>query len=176
MVTKGTILRNSQTGETAEFLETRDSSGGKHAKVKWNFKPDGIKPATHIHVLQDETFEVISGSYAYELNGEKSQLNAGESKMFPKNVAHTHFNGSDTDCVAIQTVSPALDFEDILARLFALNEQGKIKNGEPPLLEVMIWIQKYEAKTYLAKIPVGVQNAMSFLLAPLGRMLGYGGN
>jgi len=176
MVTKGTILRNSQTGETAEFLETRESSKGKEAKIRWVFKAGGIKPATHIHVMQDETFEVLSGSYYYELNGEQNQLKAGESKTFPKNVAHTHFNSTDKDCEAIQTVSPALDFEDILARLFELNEQGKIKNGEPPLLEVMVWIQKYEAKTYLAKIPVGVQNAMASVLAPIGRILGHGGN
>jgi hypothetical protein len=74
----------------------------------------------------------------------------------------------------IQTVTPALDFEDILSRLIELNNTGKIKNGEPPLLEVMVWLQKYKTKTYLAGIPEVIQNAMAGVLAPIGRLPGYG--
>jgi quercetin dioxygenase-like cupin family protein len=174
MIKQGTTLTATNTGETYTFLETAESSGGKHTKVKFNLKPGGIKPAMHIHLTQNEHFEVLSGTYTYEMNGEKKKVGPGETLYLPKGIAHTHYNDESTDCVVIQTVTPALDFEDILARLIELNNTGKIKNGEPPLLEVMVWLQKYKAKTYLAGVPVGIQNAMSTLLAPIGRMLGHG--
>jgi quercetin dioxygenase-like cupin family protein len=174
MINKGTILHNKHTGEIAEFLETSKSSGGECAKVKWLFKAKGTKPAMHIHAMQDEVFQVVSGSYTYELKGEKKKLFAGESITMPKTVAHTHYYEDDVVSEVIQTVSPALDFEDLLSRLFELANEGRLKNGEPPLLEVMVWIKKYEAKTYLAKIPIGIQKSMALLLAPIGLLLGYG--
>lgn len=175
MINQGTTLRVAASNEAYTFLETNQSSGGKHCKVKFELKPGGVKPVMHIHQLQDETFEVVSGIYTCEINGEKKKLADGESITFPKNVAHNHYNEENADCVVIQTVSPALDFEDILARLIELNNTGKIVNGQPPLLEVMVWLKKYEAKTYLAGIPVPVQNTMATVLAPVGRMLGHGG-
>lgn len=174
MVKQGTTLINNATGEAYTFLETCESSGGKYTKVRFDLKPGSLRPAMHIHQIQHENFEVLSGIYTYEINGEKRKISAGQSVDLPLGVPHTHYNDETIDCVVIQTVSPALDFEDILARLIELNNTGKIKNGEPPLLEVMVWLQKYKAKTYLAGVPVGIQNVMAILLAPIGRMLGYG--
>lgn len=175
MILQHTILTASDTGDTYEFLETNQSSGGKHTKVKFSLKPGGFKPAMHIHQTQHETFEVLSGTYTYEVNGEIRKAAPGEKIDLLAGVAHTHYNGENTDCVVIQTVSPSLDFEDILARLIELNNLGKIVKGQPPLLEVMVWLKKYEAKTYLASIPVPVQNTLAMLLAPVGKLLGHGG-
>ncbi|MCW5906545.1 MAG: cupin domain-containing protein [Chitinophagales bacterium] len=172
MIKQGTTLTVQATGEQYTFLETAESSNGKHCKVKFDLKPGSLKPVMHIHQMQDENFEVLSGTYTYEMNGEKKKITVGQSIDLPKGVAHTHYNDEPENCVVVQTVSPALDFEDILARLIELNNTGKIKNGEPPLLEVMVWLKKYKAKTYLAGIPVGIQNAMATVLAPIGRMLG----
>ena len=166
---------NSVTNDEFEFLETHQSSGGKHTKVKFTLKPGGFKPPMHIHHSQDETFDVISGNYTYEYRGEKKTIGPGESITLPKGEAHNHYYDENSGCEVIQTVSPALDFEDLFMRINELNDQGKIVNGQPPMLEVMVWLQKYKAKTYLAGIPIGVQNVMALVLAPIGRMLGHGG-
>ena len=176
MIKQGTIIQDSKTKDTAEFLETNQSTGGKYCKVKWTFHAGGIRPAAHIHLLQDEQFEVLKGYYTYEYKGETKKLGPGESIVFDKAVGHIHYNGDNETCEVIQTFTPALDVEDLLYRLVELSNEGKIINGEPPMLEVMVWLKKFEAKTYLAKVPVGVQNTLATLLAPVGRMLGHGGN
>jgi mannose-6-phosphate isomerase-like protein (cupin superfamily) len=175
MVKQGTTVINSITKDEVIFLETNVSSGGKHCKIKWLAKAGGGKPPMHIHLTQEETFEIISGRYTYEYEGEKKTLGPGERITFPKEVPHNHYNDSSVDCEMIQTVSPALDFEDIFMRINKLFEQGKVVDSQPPMLEVMVWLKKYEAKTYLAGIPVPVQNILASVLAPIGRMLGHGG-
>ena len=159
MVKQGTKIVNVLTKDEMEYLETEQSSGGKHCKIKWLSKASGAKPPMHIHWSQEESFEIISGQFTYEYKGKKKTLGAGESITFPKGEAHNHYNEGTTDCEMIQTVSPALDFEDIFMRINELFEQGKVVNSQPPMLEVMVWLKKYKAKTYLAGIPVPVQKA-----------------
>jgi mannose-6-phosphate isomerase-like protein (cupin superfamily) len=175
MMKKGTILRHTASGDTAELLETNESSGGKHLKVKYTFNPGGIKAPPHIHLQQEEHFEVVSGEFTWHCNGETKKLGSGESVFFDKAIGHEHYNGGNTPCVVIQTLSPALDFEDSLVRIYELANEGKLVNGNPPFLEAMVWLQKFEAKTYLAGVPIPVQNALSMALAPVGRALGHGG-
>jgi uncharacterized cupin superfamily protein len=175
MVKQGTVVVIPPTDDRLEFLETSESSGGKHLKIKWTSRPGSLKPASHVHVLQDEHFDIISGHLTYEIEGKRDMLGPGDNMTLPKGKGHRHYNDETHDLVMIQTISPALDSEDIIYRIAQLAQQGKInKKGEPPFLEVMVWVKKYKAKTYLAKIPVGVQNALASVLAPIGRMLGHG--
>jgi hypothetical protein len=37
----------------------------------------------------------------------------------------------------------------------------------------MVWLRYYKARTYLAQVPVALQNALAYLLAPVARLLGY---
>lgn len=176
MVKQGTVFNNTISGINMEFLETNESSQGRFSKIKLTVKPDSLRTPAHIHQTQDEHFEVLQGTYTYEINGEKKHLKAGEWFVLPKAVAHNHYNEGTEDCIVIQTITPALDFEDIMQRLNELAAAGKTPNGDPPLMEVMIMLQKHQSRTYLAGMPVGVQQALSAVLAPVGRMLGYGKN
>ena len=175
MVKQGTVLINSDTKDETTFLETSESSGGKLTKIKFLFRVGSPKPQKHIHQVQDEKIEVISGYFTCEYKGEKKKLGPGESITLLKGVPHKHYNEENTDCEVLQTITPALDFEDMVVSVNQLVEQGKIVNGKPPLLEVMVWLRKYQSKIYLAGVPVGIQNGMAAVLAPIGRMLGYGG-
>lgn len=173
MAHKGQVLVNRSTGETVEFLETGRDNNGQRLRFKYCMKPGGLKPVQHFHALQDETFEVISGKLAYVLDGVEKLASPGETVLLPKGVRHTHFNGHDAETVVIQSHIPALDSEAIVETLYYLDSQGKMNNGEPPLLQVMVWLKELSAKTYLASIPRGVQDALSFVLGPVGKMAGY---
>lgn len=178
MVPQGTVMVNSATGDKLEFVETSASSNGKRVVIKWTAVPKGIRPPVHIHKMQHETFEIIKGHLTHEVDGKTEKLGPGTKLVFPAGNAHTHYNAEATECEFLHIVEPALDFEDLFYRINRLAELGIIKptgKAEPPLLEVMVWIKKYEAKTYLAGIPIGVQNAMATVLAPIGKALGYGG-
>jgi mannose-6-phosphate isomerase-like protein (cupin superfamily) len=174
MVKQGTVLINDATGDKAEFIETSASTGGKQVKLKFVGVAGGVRPAAHVHMSQDETFEVISGYFTYVMDGKINKIGPGQSVTLPKGTPHQHYNGDSVDCEYYHIASPALDFEDIMVRIFELSNAGKIVNGNPPVLEAMVWIKKYEAKTYLAGMPVGLQNFMATMLAPVGRALGYG--
>lgn len=83
----------------------------------------------HMHVLQDETFEVISGKLTVCKDGKISAIGAGEKVVLPKNEPHNHYNGDDVPLMYIQTVVPALDFDFMAENLVGLAADGKSKNG-----------------------------------------------
>ncbi|MBY5959582.1 cupin domain-containing protein [Membranicola marinus] len=65
----------------------------------------------HIHILQDESFKILSGRMTYFLDGEQYYLNAGEEVVLPKNKAHNHYNADHEPVEFIQTISPGIDID-----------------------------------------------------------------
>jgi quercetin dioxygenase-like cupin family protein len=173
MAKKGDIIKNKITGDIVEFITTSAETSGKFTKILFTVKPGGFKPVEHIHPQVDETFKVLSGRLTYMLNGEEYSIGEGQQITLPKGIRHTHFNNEAEDLVMEQTFSPSLDVEVFLENLFGLTGDGRLKNGAPEFLQVMVWLRRLEAKTYLAKIPIGAQNFLSIVLAPVGSMLGY---
>jgi len=45
-------------------------------------------PARHLHYFQDEWFYILSGNFVFEVGEEKYELNAGDSLMAPRRIAH----------------------------------------------------------------------------------------
>ena len=173
MAKKGDIIINNITGDIVEFLETSEDTGGKYTRIKFTIKPGGFKPVKHVHPLFDETFKILSGKLSYNLDGEEFQIHAGQKITLPKGISHSHFNNEQVDLVMEQTFSPSLDVEIFLDNLFGLTSDGRLKNGSPEFLQIMVWIRKLKAKTYLAGIPVMVQNLISILCFLPARVLGY---
>lgn len=174
MAQKGQIWSDPVTGDIVEVLETGKDNNGERLCYRFTLKPGGLKPVLHIHEKQDEVFEVLSGKLTYNLNGQVRVAEAGQTITLPKGSPHTHYNGeANEDLVMIQSICPALDAEWLIDSLLGLTKDKKIVNGQPKFLQVMVWLRYYKAKTYLAQVPVAVQNALAFLLAPVARMLGY---
>lgn len=174
MAYKGQILTNPITGETVEILATSKESEGKYTQFKISIKKGGGFSVEHIHIAVDEEFEVLSGTLTYKLNGKDGKLNAGNSMTFPKGEPHTHWNNDDEDLVMIQTVRPSLDMDRFISTLFGLAADNKLdKTGQPPFLQIMVWIRKMKSKTYLAAIPKVVQDVLAFILTPIAYLLGY---
>jgi hypothetical protein len=48
-----------------------------------------------------------------------------------------------------------------------------MKRGQPPFLQLMVWMKELEGKTCVDGIPVGVQRVLAALLAPIGKVMGY---
>lgn len=173
MAKAGDIIKDKSTGDVIEFLETSENTRGEFTKVKFTVMPGGFKPVEHIHPFFDETFKILKGILTYKLEGEVKRLGEGNEVTLPKSIAHTHYNDESTMLVMEQTFSPSLDVEIFLENLFGLSRDERIKNGEPELLQVLVWLKKLKAKTYLAKIPITLQNFLSGLLSPLAYLLGY---
>lgn len=173
MPLKGQILENPRTGDTYEFLETAADTNGDYIKVKVTMKSRGIRMPDHIHKVQDEFFEVISGKLTVVDRGEKIIIYPGGEWFFPSDRPHNHYNGHLGQVVYIQTISPALDFDYLLETLHGLSCDGKIRKGKIGFLQQMVLLKYIDSKRVLADVPLGLQNALVNAFAPVGRILGY---
>lgn len=174
MAYKDQVWNNPVTGDKVEVLETSKENNGERLLYRFTIKPNGFKPALHVHEKQDEIFEIIRGKFTYNLEGKLKVASAGETVVLPKGRPHTHYNGDPhEDLVMLQSITPALDSEWLVDSILGLTKDGEIINGEPKFLQVMVWLRYYKAKTYLAKVPVAVQKYLAFILAPVARLLGY---
>lgn len=173
MATKGQKLIDAQSGDVVEFIETASDTGGKYVKVKWTMKSGGIQVVKHMHPAFDETFEVVSGKMTWEECDRKGAIGAGESITLKKGLNHAHNNEHSEELVMYQTFTPALDADKMVETIAWLSANGKWKNGQPAFLQAMLWQRTLQGKTYLAAIPRPVQDALSFVLAPVAKLLGY---
>lgn len=173
MATKGQVLVNSNTGDEYEFLQTSKDTNGKSMSLKLTLKTKGELVPNHLHILQDEHFEVISGKLTVILDGKSQILEAGQSINLPKNSRHNHYNNHDQELVIIQTVSPALDFENLMENLIGLTADGKMPNGKAGLVQELVTLKYLDSKSYLADIPIAIQNILMNLVAPIARLFGY---
>jgi len=173
MPTKGQILVDKFSGDTFEFLETSADTNGERVTLKVTLKSKGQTVDDHIHILQSESFKVLSGTMTYILDGKEHHLAAGEEVVLPKNKAHNHYNTHDEPAHYIQTVSPGIDVDFFIENLIGMTNDGKVKNGKLPFLQAMVTGKYLDSPSRLAAIPLGVQNVLMQILGPLARMFGY---
>jgi len=166
------VFTDKNCGDIYECIENSEETGGKYFKMKITIRPGGFKPVLHYHMYQDESFNIISGRLTYVLDGKTASICAGENVTLPKAKPHTHYNNENEDLVMYQVITPSLDFDYFFDSLFGLASEGRMKNGTPGILQIMVFIRTLQSKTFLAGIPLGLQKALSFVLAPIGRLAG----
>ncbi len=170
---KGQILTNNFTGDSIEFLETGIDTGGERVTIRVTQKKSGQTIDNHLHVLQDETFNVISGRLTCYQDGREYHLSAGDKLTLSKNIPHNHYSTSDEPAVYIQTITPAMDTDYFFENYFGLLNDGKIRNGKLPFFQAMVTLKYLESPSFLADIPRGLQKILATFLAPAGRLFGY---
>jgi quercetin dioxygenase-like cupin family protein len=173
MATKGQVLTNPHTRDIFEFIETSADTSGERVTIKMTLNSRGQLVPEHLHTLQEEHYEVLSGTFTGVYEGQSRELRKGESITLPVNKPHNHFNNSDEPAVIIQTVSPALDFEYFIESLIGLASDGKMPNGKAGLMQELVTLKYIDSKAFLASIPLGLQKVLMNVLGPIGRLVGY---
>jgi quercetin dioxygenase-like cupin family protein len=123
-----------------------------------------------VHPLQDESFEILSGSLDFRIGGQERRLEAGESLLIPKGTPHNWWNESDGDAHALVELKPALRSEELFANIYGLFTE---KGAAPNPLQMAVLFNEHFKEGYLTKPPLLVQKALFGALAPVGRLLGY---
>jgi quercetin dioxygenase-like cupin family protein len=173
MLSTGQKFVNPNSGETVEIIKT-PTENEDIVVFKSTLKKNGGFKVNHIHPFASESFEVLSGTLSYKLNSNEGKIGKGESLLLPQGHTHAHWNDEDEDLILLQSIQPCGDASVLLATLFKLAADGKLsKTGQPPFLQVMVWIREIKNKTYLADIPIAIQNFLSVIMAPIGKLLGY---
>jgi quercetin dioxygenase-like cupin family protein len=158
-------------GDSMELLETSAMNGGARVRARLTLKA-GTPLPRHVHPLQDETYEVLSGRLAYRLKEGKRIAGAGETVTFRRGLSHQHYAEGPEATVAVVTLVPGLDFDYLLEGLFGLGSENSYPNG-PDKIQIIIWMNRLKARIHLAGVPIGLQAAIARLVTPLAYRFGY---
>lgn len=109
MPTQGQILHKPVTGDTYEFLESARDTDGARVVMKATIEGRGKMLPDHMHMPQNEFYEIISGTMTVWQDRKLSQLPTGEKVPLARGRPRNHYNDADTLLTYIHSVTPALD-------------------------------------------------------------------
>jgi len=177
MVTSGDVLEHPVTREKIVVRTTARDTGGELYQMDVYVQPRGFVAAEHIHPLQEERFEVISGTLHGRVAGTALTSGPGEKLVVPAGTPHIWWNSGDEELHVLVEVRPALRIESFFETFFGLAQDGKVnpKTGLPNLFQMALTLRAYRNELVLARPPRLVQTLLFGLLAPIGRLLGYKG-
>ena len=177
MARSGDVIEHPVTGERIIFRKTAQETGGERMQADLIVQPHGFAAAEHIHPLQDEHFEVMSGGIRLRLNGTERDLHVGERTTVPAGAPHVWWNPSDAEARVEVELRPALDTESFFETFFGLAQAGKVnkKTGLPNLFVLALVMREFRKEIRLARPPAPVQTVLFSGLGFVGRLFGFRG-
>lgn len=177
MIRSGDVLEHPVTREKIIIRKTARDTGGELFQGDLYLQPGAFVAAEHIHPLQEERFEVITGTLRGRVAGKEFASGPGESVVVPRGAPHVWWNAGDDELHALVDLRPALKIESFFETFFGLAQDGKVdpKTGLPNLFQMALVMRTYRNELILARPPRLVQTILFGALAPIGRLLGYTG-
>ena len=169
----GLRMTNPASGESLEVEAIGRDDTGPFTRGRLRVAPGGSGPPRHVHPNHRERFEVESGELTVHLDGERLVLSEGESVVVPRGSPHGFENETDRPVVFTGTIRPASRITHVIATLFGLAHDGKLRaDGSPRFLQAMVFARGMKDEIYLASPPYPVQWLMWTIMAPIGRLVG----
>src|SRR5918998_4214412 len=175
MAKAGDKLYNPVMGDSLVFWRTAEDTSGELMSGELVVPPSVGNPL-HVHPLQEEHFEVLSGTFWVLIGDERRSLGEGEEATVPPGTPHRWFNEDDQQEARVSVeLRPALNSETFFETAYGLARDGKTdENGVSNLLQQAVTLNGInKGEIYLAWPPIPVQQAVLAALAPVGRLLGY---
>jgi mannose-6-phosphate isomerase-like protein (cupin superfamily) len=175
MATPGQTIANPVSGERITFRTTAAESGGELLAIDLELAPGGRVPGgLHVHPLQEERFEVVSGRMRFPMRREIIFAGPGDVLVVPAGVPHSFANAGDENALVRVEVRPALKMEQLFETAVALAEEGRtMLNGIPKPLELALFTREFEQEVQAAFPPVWLQRLSLAPLAWLAKRRGY---
>eukprot|EP00891_Asterochloris_glomerata_P006946 jgi/Astpho2/6946/Aster-x0295 len=131
-------------------------------------------PPLHIHTKQTECFRIISGRFAYTLEGKEGQLGPADTKSkplcIPPGAVHTFWNAANsTDLDVEVTLTPALNSEQFFRTFCGLGTDFGQIEAVNPLQLILTFVH---GNLVLADVPKPLWFVFQHLLAPLSKLAG----
>ena len=124
MAYAGQILDNPVSGERIIFRRTAADTDGELLEIDLELAPDGHVPGKHVHPVQEERFEVISGTMKFKMGRRTVIAEAGETVTVPPGTPHKFENGGDETAHVRVQVRPALRMEELFETAVSLAKRG----------------------------------------------------
>jgi mannose-6-phosphate isomerase-like protein (cupin superfamily) len=174
MFRAGDQIENPVTGERLVFHETSAETNGERVVFETIVQPAGFVAAAHVHPAQTERFEVLAGTLGMRRGKEQVELHAGETVTVEPGTPHKFWNAGDDEARFICTVTPALQFERLIATMYSLAADGKTnKKGMPNPIRLAVIANSHFDDVRLPLVPHSLQKLALALGAPVGKVLGF---
>ncbi len=162
-----------EVGLTFIVTKSAADTAGEYVEIEGSMRARSDGPPLHIHLHQEETYRVLSGTADVFLNGRWHQVHAGESLTVPRGAPHTIKNEHDEDVRAMNWHRPAMRFEEFSRTFHRLATSDRIKSLPPKdpssLIYSAMLFTEYEDTQIVVKPPAVVLKLLAFV----GRRLGY---
>jgi quercetin dioxygenase-like cupin family protein len=174
MARAGEEIYNPVQNDRVVFRKTARDTDGELLRLELFVSPRGGNPL-HVHPLQEEYFEAVSGTLGIQVGDERRSVGEGEEAVVPPGTPHRWWNEADEEARVLVELRPALNSEIFFETVYGLARDGKTdENGVPSLLQQAVTLNGVnKGEIYLAWPPIAVQKAFLAALAPVGRLLGY---
>ncbi|MEP6952998.1 MAG: cupin domain-containing protein [Solirubrobacteraceae bacterium] len=165
-VRPGQTIENPVTGERFTFVHTAASSDGELLAFDFALQPGGAVPIAHVHPVQTERFEVVSGRMRFRLGRRTVLAGPGDLLLVEPGVTHAFANAGAEEALLRVEVRPALAMEEMFADVIALARGGRLTARGMPrnLLDLALLARTYDQE---AHAPLLGLRAQRMLLAPL---------
>ena len=176
MVRSGDSIENPVTGEAMTFLLTGRETAGELLRIDMNVRPGGFVAGEHVHPHQEERFQITSGQITLCVDGQERRYVKGDHVTIPAGTPHLWWNSGADDLRVILEFRPAGRFAEFITTFFALAQAGKTNRRGLPTdpLQLGVTFAEYRDVLFATRPPFAVQQVLFGVLAPLGRLLGYG--
>ena len=165
MAQAGEHLRNAVTGEELVFRRTGADTDGELLEFDWRFPAGGSVPL-HVHRLQEERFQILSGRARFRVAGRRLRADAGEEVAVPPGTVHGWGNAGEDELWARIQFRPALRTEQLFDALFALVRDGGVdRKGRPRPLRLAKLLHEFREEMQVPWVPAPVQSGLLKLLA-----------
>jgi hypothetical protein len=187
MIKAGFTIHNPITNSKTVVLESDLETNGMGWLLEIRTEP-GTQPdvAEHLHLDWTETFEILSGTAHYKLNGVQKIAQAGEKFVVKPHEHHIHpWNAGETEMVyrqsnqfAKQSPQAVQEVLGVFATIAGLAREGQVDTtGRPKnplqLAATMRVLTRHGG--YDSSLSVSAQNFLSASLGLFAELLGYRG-
>ena len=174
MIRAGDSIVNPVTGERLVFELTSHDTGGEYTLFDTYVEPGGAVASAHVHPYQTEIFTVIDGRLGVKRGREKLELGPGEKALIDPGTPHKFWNAGEGEVRFICTVTPAVQFERLIATMYSLAAAGKTnRKGMPNPIRLAVIANHHFDDVRLPVVPHKLQKLALVLGAPVGRLAGY---
>jgi mannose-6-phosphate isomerase-like protein (cupin superfamily) len=170
MVQPGDVIENPATGERITFVRTSAQTGGARAELDLELSPTARLAAEHIHLHQEERFEVLSGQVLLKCRGEESIRGAGETVVVPPGSSHSWAPAGNDGARVRVLFTPGAGIEEFFDEFFRCGREGRVNSQGMPSTVVMARLALAH-DMYLAGPPIPLQRAAFRVLAGAARLL-----
>ena len=172
----GQEMVNPVTGERFVWRQTARSTGGEFCECELHLDPGAVVAAAHLPPLQEETFEVKTGSIRLRIGRREEVLGVGDKRAIAAGTPHAWGNAASGTTSVVVRLTPALRSEEFFETFCGLARDGKANSKGIPRnpLQLAVWAHEYGNEMRLAG-PAGRPplTALIAVFAALGRAAGY---